>query len=324
MKWEWGRVSYSVGGDHPQPGNHSSFTDCTLLALLYSSQHLDYSMFNTVSRARGSKRQEEERPEPGVDSTYGVRSLGDSDFGSGLLGRVPQGLDEEAEEVVEDVRDEEATGPVAQEWTPTSNTDRLPTHEISREADIEASPSSPLLTSPNSPSNLPSQLEGYYRHTIPTPDDLSEPSSPASFASMPSYISSSLSRTSSLGPDGHRSGNYQYQYQYGMGGSEELVIPTLNVETGPTSTGSGSGGLRYLGRHPTHEGDGGRGIKVMLLGNEEQVGIFLSSLRGWNEVVDLQEGRWGIVGDDLVTTTLSTGLSANEVSLLSYTDLSLS
>ena len=79
-----------------------------------------------------------------------------------------------------------------------------------------------------------------------------------------------------------------------------------------------------MGRHPTREGDGGRGIKVMLLGNEEQVGNFLSRLRAWKEVIDLKEGRWGIVGDDLAMTVLYTGLSANEVSLLSYTDLSLS
>ena len=72
-----------------------------------------------------------------------------------------------------------------------------------------------------------------------------------------------------------------------------------------------------MGRHPTGEADGGRGIKVVLLGNEEQVGDFLSRLRGWKEVIDLKEGRWGIVGDDLVMTTLYTGLLANEVSIIS-------
>jgi hypothetical protein len=281
-------------------------------------------MFNTVSRARSYKRQEEGKPEPGVDSTYGVRSLGDSDFGSGVLG--PQ--DEDRDEVAAGDEVQEEVEAVAQE-TLTPAIDQLPTEEVPPEVYIEASPSSPLLTSPNSPFNLPDQLEGYYRRTIPTPDDLSEPSSPASFASMPSYISSSLSRTSSLGPDvhghGHRVMNYQYQYEYGigMGGSEELVIPTLNVNTGPMprSSGSGSGiGPRAVGGHATLEGDGGRGIKVMLLGNEEQVEDFVLRLRGWKEVIDLREGRWGIMGDDLVMTTICTGLSAHEVSffLLSH------
>jgi hypothetical protein len=245
-------------------------------------------MFNTRRRRQGG--QEEEVPEPGSDSTYGVRSLGDSDFGSGLIAGLTTHSDTENEAT--DERDSGVPMHTAQESTPTANTESLVDSDPLAEAETEPSPSSPIITSPRSPiTPFPEQVEGYYRHTLI--DDLSEPSSPASFASMPSYISSSLSRTSSLGPDGR----IPYPMNYtGMGGSEELVMPTMNFVQGSTSK---------------VEDRVGRGIKVVLLGEEDQMEGFVEELRGRKEVVELGNGKWTLGGD--MAFTISTG-SMEEVS----------
>jgi len=242
-------------------------------------------MFTGRTRRHG-QRQEEEVPEPGSDSTYGVRSLGDSDWGS--IHGLTTGSDLDQEDTLGE-GDAAGSGEVdIQESTPMSHTEPL----INPDLENEPSPSSPLITSPRSP--ITDQIEGYYRHTLH--DDLSEPSSPASFASMPSYISSSLSRTSSLGPD---MGRIPYQYTYpGMGGSEELVMPTLNV-----SQGQGQGSRRV------DEGRG-KGIKVVLLGEEGQVGGFMEELRGREEVVELGGGKFTL-GDTMFI--ISSGTS-DEVS----------
>lgn len=237
-------------------------------------------MFTGRTR-RQDQRQEEEVPEPGSDSTYGVRSLGDSDWGS--IHGLTTGSGTDQEETLE-VGDATASEDVPiQESTPMSHTEPL----IKTDLENEPSPSSPVITSPRSP--ITDQIEGYYRHTLP--DDLSEPSSPASFASMPSYISSSLSRTSSLGPD---TGRIPYQFAYpGMGGSEELVMPTLNV-----SQGQGQGSRRL------DEGRG-KGIKVVVLGDEGQVGGFMEELRGQGGVIELGGGRWSL-GDMIYTISSCT------------------
>lgn len=239
--------------------------------------------------------QEEEIPEPGSDSTYGVRSLGDSDWGSiHGLATIPTPHEEEFDE------QQDQSGSVEvernQEATPTSHTEPL-----IPPAEAEHSPASPVITSPQSPNSNTDpdqQLEGYYRHVL---DDLSEPSSPASFASMPSYISS-LSRTSSLGPDADGRIPYPYPYSLnytgigmGMGGSEELVMPTMNFNQ--------SGGS-------SKEDGRGRGIKVVLLGDEVQAEEFKEGIRGRKEVVELGNERWGF-GD--VVFTISTA-SRDDVS----------
>lgn len=243
------------------------------------------SMFTGRTKRQG-KRQEEEVPEPGSDSTYGVRSLGDSDWGS--VHGLTTGSATDQEETLEEGDASASQDVQIQESTPTSHTEPL----INPDSEAEPSPSSPVITSPRSP--ITDQIEGYYRHTLP--DDLSEPSSPASFASMPSYISSSLSRTSSLGPD---TGRIPYQFAYpGMGGSEELVMPTLNV-----SQGQGQGSRRV---------DEGRvkGIKVVVLGDEDEVGGFMEEVRGREGMAELGGGRWGL-GD--MVFTISSGTS-DEVS----------
>lgn len=232
-------------------------------------------------------------PEPGSDSTYGVRSLGDSDWGSAsgltteVTADVNRGADLDDSLSQEDRGTEPAAGDTAQESTPITNNEPL----VNAEPVAEPSPTSPIITSPIASLVLPEQqVEGYYRHSLM--DDLSEPSSPASFASMPSYISSSLSRTSSLGPD---TGRIAYSINYpGMGGSEELVMPTINFSQGSS---------RKLD-------EGGRGIKVMILGNEGDIGDFTGELRGRKEMVELGKGLWTL-GD--MRVTISSG-SREEVS----------
>jgi len=248
-----------------------------------------------TGRRRQGSAQEEEVPEPGVDSTYGVRSLGDSDFGSAsasvasLTTGLP-GVEAASVEIVQ----------VDPESTPTPNVGTLIDVgiDVDTEAEVEASPVSPVITSPRSPTALPphdNQVDGYYRHTLL--DDLSEPSSPASFASMPSYISSS-SRTSSLGPD---MGRIPYPYNYG--GSEELVMPTMNFaqpHARDQPQGSSTGDER------------GRGVQVFLLGDEKQVDGFKEELRCQEGVIELGAGRWTTGGGEAVT--ISSG-PMEEVSL---------
>jgi len=245
-------------------------------------------MFTGRTRRHG-QRQEAEIPEPGSDSTYGVRSLGDSDWGSVHGLTTGSDLDEE-----QNLDEGDASGSEdvqMQESTPTSHTEPL----VDTEFEAESSPSSPMITSPTSPI-VTDHIEGYYRHTLL--DDLSEPSSPASFASMPSYISSSLSRTSSLGPD---TGRIPYQYAYpGMGGSEELVMPTLNV--------SQAGSKTEEGRR--------RGIKVFLLGDEGQAGGFMEELRGRDGVSRIEGGQWTLGGTMGFTISFGT---IDEVSLFRVT-----
>lgn len=242
-------------------------------------------MFTGRGRRQHEREQVEQVPEPGSDSTYGVRSLGDSDWGSasGLTTEVTpdadRGADLDDSSVTDDGGTEPAAGDTAQESTPITNNEPL----VNAETVAEPSPASPITTSPIASLILPEQqVDGYYTHTLM--DDLSEPSSPASFASMPSYISSSLSRTSSLGPD---TGRIAYSINYpGMSGSEELVMPTINCSQGSSRKME----------------EGGKGIKVMLLGNEGDIGDFTGELRGKKEMVELGKGVWTL-GDMIVTIT---------------------
>lgn len=71
-------------------------------------------------------------------------------------------------------------------------------------------------------------------------------------------------------------------------------MPTLNV-----SQGQGQGSRRV------DEGRG-KGIKVVLLCEEGQVGEFMEELRGREEVVELGGGRWKLGN---VVFTISSGTS---------------
>ena len=204
----------------------------------------------------------------------------------------------------------------AEEWTPTADTSALPTRPVHQST--TGSPTPPAADAHAISSAMADDIgiaEDQNQHDQPNTaplslshaylfedrDNLSEPSSPASFASMPSYMSS-LSRTSSLaGPEP----NYQPMgIGLGMGGSEELVMPLLNVSQA-TSTGA-----RWSS---APVGGGDRGMKVVVLGDEARTGDFIRELREIKEVVQLSRGEYAIIGGDQAIASISTGLNADEV-----------
>lgn len=147
-------------------------------------------------------------------------------------------------------------------------------------------------------------------------DNLSEPSSPASFASMPTSYSymSSLSRESSLAgvnrsPDRGGAGGMGIGMGMGMVGSEELVMPLLNVSQSTdsrwTTTTATASTTRNLGQD--------KGIKIVILGNTVRKEEFIRELKDVKEVIELKQGEYGIIGGDRVIATLSTGLTSEDV-----------
>lgn len=267
-------------------------------------------MFVTVPRmrsygySRSNKQQEEEKPEPGMDSTYGVRSFGsvDSDWGSSSEAREEVTAQADGSSLDPDIVEEEDTSraaeeqevelpPVAvgttEEWTPT----------VDRSAPLPQTPS-PTIPSPHL------SLSHAYLHERER-DNLSEPSSPASFASMPSYMSS-LSRTSSLA-EAQAPLRSDHGVGIGMGGSEELVLPTINVSQSQTAP-------RWRGT----PAQGEKGLKVVLLGEQARMEAFIAELSEMKEVVELSSGsgsaEYAVVGGDNVVALLSTESSAEDVS----------
>lgn len=241
-------------------------------------------------------QQEEEKPEPGTDSTYGVRSLGsvDSDWGrhSETRDEVFEGQEVVGPEVEQAMPEIEVQADLgsAEEWTPT----------------IDRSTPLPSTPSPTIPHQHLSLSHAYLRER----DNLSEPSSPASLASMPSYTSymSSLSRTSSLADQ-----EATEAIEIGMGGSEELVLPTLNF---PLSHSPGHNAARSRGRPVQSHG----AIKVVILGEEGRVEVFMSELREVKEVVSLPRNgaakeEYAIIGGDDVIASLTIAQSGDDVSL---------
>jgi hypothetical protein len=306
-------------------------------------------MFSTLPRGRSFRRhtttkqeQEEQKPEPGGDSTYGVRSIGDWGEGSEESRLSVSEADAQNPTEVEDVNvnvhgggggedREEMMSPkpdhLEMESTPTNDRPRLPS----------PSPTSPILTSPHdldidqylstststtSPgprgrSRDRSPRSIYYPsglgHLIYQDQDqdseleigLSEPSSPASFASMPSYISSNLSRTSSLAGEGRQIPTLGMGM--GIGGSEELVMPTINIGHHPGQVGSRLG-IKQLGVHD-------QGVRIILLGSQAVVDDFMVDLRrqAEAEVMDVGNGKYTLLKGNVVVGTLMIGLSGEEV-----------
>lgn len=270
-------------------------------------------MFATVPRMRSFRQhpqqeQVEEKPELGMDSTYGVRSLASS-----------WGGDSDSEAASDDTLQQTGTGteraqgyehgpePVAheqeQEMEVTTAAATAGAHDHHEWA--PAAPSSETVdpSTPPPPSSSSAAVDHYLAtsstHGYLYNDD-SAPSSPASFASMPSYMSS-LSRTSSLAGTGRAD---MVPTGTGMGESEELVMPTVSVSSGsqlrPRANGSG------------------RGLRIMLLGDQTGVDEFIAELRA-KEVVqmsasDREGGEYAIIGGDEVVATIITGLTGEDVS----------
>ncbi|ORY35417.1 hypothetical protein BCR39DRAFT_596150 [Naematelia encephala] len=259
-------------------------------------------MFATVARGRqNSRRQVQELDEievpAGSDSCFGVRSLNGSVEWEVAGGGMEQSQDpqpdskEEDDDKVDD-NEEEQNGEEEE-----GEEDRMDSPKIQGESTISedtpiAPPWCPLplspettlyLLSPNATTlSTPNEQERDH------PDNLSEPSSPASFTSMPTV--SSMSRTSSpIGDADFR-------------GPEGLVLPTLSLP----STSLHMSLRRWDGE--------ARGIKVVLLGS---TGVVRRSLRELGERLELVElasrGEVGIVRDGKVQIILVTGLGETRV-----------
>ncbi|WWC63170.1 uncharacterized protein I303_105770 [Kwoniella dejecticola CBS 10117] len=132
----------------------------------------------------------------------------------------------------------------------------------------------------------------------------SEPSSPASFTSMPSYVASlsSLSRTSSISP----MGIHEYDAQRSGSIEDELVLPTLTL---PSESLSLHMSLSKWQEDDTQDDDAG--LKLALLGSREEVEACLRRLRESEHLVEVSPGV-GIVRGGKVVLRLMTSLKTIE------------
>jgi len=93
----------------------------------------------------------------------------------------------------------------------------------------------------------------------------------------------------------------------GIGGSEELVMPTMNIGHHPGQVGSRLA-TKQLGVHD-------QGVRIILLGSMAVVDDFMVDLRGQAEVevMDVGNGKYTLIRGNEVLGTLMTGLSGEEV-----------
>lgn len=310
-------------------------------------------MFATVPRMRAygrtTQQQEEERPVSGMDSTYGIRSL-DSEADWGMSsesvlpeddndpvpsrsGQLEEGHPEEERAGLPEVQIQEVvmadTTSRTEGWVPPSSLD-----------DSNSPASLPVQSGPppeggdeDDQSTIPQQdgpsplLSLSHAYLFEERDNLSEPSSPASFASMPSYMSS-LSRTSSLAGVTIPSLSNHQGIGIGMGGSEELVMPLLNVSQGLTSPRWGEGDRSSISRNSARVESGrGRGIKVVVLGDSSQTERFIHELREVKEVIQFSStgvGEYAVIGGDEIIASISTGTTGEDVSPVQHGHIILS
>ncbi|WVW85756.1 hypothetical protein I302_107794 [Kwoniella bestiolae CBS 10118] len=155
--------------------------------------------------------------------------------------------------------------------------------------------------SPSSRRHQPLTLEHITRSfDSPFLPTTSEPSSPASFTSMPSYVASlsSLSRTSSISP----MGIHEYNQQLAHGGLvDELVLPTLALPSESLSL--------HMSLNKWSDEEGGLG--VILLGEREEVQRCLRRLREKEELVEIQSGV-GVVREGKIALRIITGYKSIE------------
>jgi len=217
-------------------------------------------------------------------------------------------------------------------------------------------PAISLPISSTSPSRSPSYLPGSPMDLYPPSDiesesslslsltslrdlhvPISEPGSPSSNTSLPSYVPSlsSLSRTSS--PNSASVGNgarvhpshLHLSQGLGMGmgiglasllpgglesseGSGDLVLPTLSLPSSSLHLSL----PRWTGEHD--------GIKVALLGDSAHIKRIIRELGEHEQVVQLNKGDIGVVRDSKVVLILMIGLTSEQVrtnsSVTVYTD----
>lgn len=303
-------------------------------------------MFTTALRGRSAQR--ESPPMPGTDSTYGVRSV--SEWGGDSAHSARSGDERAQHESEGDERGDSVDGDAAFTDCERAGEESPTTAHIEDAKDwggddrADSTAGEDTLSATPSPRPLPlSSLAPSAQIIPPSPDDTahpepeldtdseadtgdmhlslhlreaaSEPSSPASYTSMPSYVASisSVSRTSSpaplnLGFDTGFTGFSGFAGR-GMGagtgtGSEELVLPTLSL---PSSS------LHLSLRR--WEGSGARGIRVALLGTSEMEKKLVRALGEREDLVDMgRRGEIGVVRNGKIAATLITGLGGDQVS----------
>ena len=235
-------------------------------------------MFGTSSRVR--QHQHESPPAPGTDSCFGVRSLNGSVTWSGESddGSVP--LD-------------------ADETLAVNTANDGPSNKSDDAGDYTAQTAlSPNIVPPSPDDTLHPLSLSHLRHDFPLVETLSEPSSPNSFTSMPSYVASisSVSRTSS--PLGSAT-DFARQVN---AGSEDLVLPMLSLP----STSLHMSLRRW-------DGEVG-GIKVFVAGSQEATKSFTGRLGERCELAEMGiEGKIGILRAGRMVAMLFTGSNTEQV-----------
>jgi hypothetical protein len=168
-----------------------------------------------------------------------------------------------------------------------------------------------------------------YPHSIYDLQDLiSEPSSPASYSSLPTYGASisSLSRTSSpiavvddVVPrrPRWRAGETEPEQatvsasQDAKNDQDDLVLPTLNLPVSSLHLSATSANELDL---PSWDGNGVEGIKVILVGSEEHKARVMRALAGKEHLVSLGFGRGvGVVRDGVLVGVVHSGVKAEQV-----------
>ncbi|WWD18965.1 hypothetical protein CI109_103422 [Kwoniella shandongensis] len=147
----------------------------------------------------------------------------------------------------------------------------------------------------------------------------SEPSSPASFTSMPSYVASlsSLSRTSSASVSvssplqhHHRGTIVASSSASHHHGGEELVLPSMNL---PEESLSLHMSLPKMFTHTHAEGEG-EGVTMALVGSREDTERVLRGVKERVRLVDLGKGVVGVLDNDgKVDMRILTGLNQEQV-----------
>lgn len=277
-------------------------------------------MFATGVRGRQQyQSQRESPPEPGCDSSYGVRSLnGSVQWASGAEG-AESGDDNgpSTDDMVVESQLVPVEGSQSDIEEGDHNHDATP---LIPQTHLSASPPTSDLPLDPSPS-VTSSPEDTLRPTHPSPrsfldplpdlEGTSEPSSPASYTSLPSYVASlsSLSRMSSpmAGIDLDGEG----YLDEGAEGMEGLVLPMLNLPS-ESLHASASG---FKGKELVGDADGtAGGVVIVILGEIEVVDGLIGELRGSGEVLERRDGEVRIVRDGKIWARLIIGLDGDQVS----------
>lgn len=296
-------------------------------------------MFATSARGRQHQLQQYQRespPEPGCDSSYGIRSLNGSvewtseaeesvsgettaydedtasSFSSSDPTAMPQMSDGDGEEEV--TVDCNVTPLITQSRLDLSEHKSQPEPDLESRTESEQSPD--ISSSPEDTCRPTHPSPRQSLDLLPDLEGPSEPSSPASFTSLPSYVASlsSLSRMSSpiAGIDSDGYGDEGLVRAQGLEGMEGLVLPMLDLPH--ESLHASAFGLK---RTRVGQNDGSGEVVIAILGEAEVVDGLLEQLRRSGEEVNKADGEVMILRNGRASARLIVGVDADQVSILS-------